>query len=175
MQRRKRSTPANTTEESAGFVLRKPADYSVRVPNGRYSSDITGYEVLRNQRVGSEVVDLLKVRFELENGKTLYSRYMMDLKEFTPLDYLLKAVFGEIPDQINLESLLNQSVTIEVSNKQVGDKTYSNISRVYPYGYSAGDEYETATADEDEDFEVDEEDIEEDVDFSEQDIDFEDM
>jgi len=114
----------------------KPWKRAIKNPDGKYYAEITGVDVLPDQKVrdGKRIItrDLLRVRFDTELGVTLYSRYRLDLKGYTPLHFLIKAALGEVKGPVSFSKLVNKYVTVEVSNKRVGAKIYANIIRVYP-------------------------------------------
>lgn len=136
------------------YRLNKSKNYENRPEDGEYTSKITGFYVLADAaKQQGEVFDVAYFSFKLDNGMVYKGRFVLDLREFTLIDALIKATLGEVPDSLDLADLIGLECGLEIKNEDTKKGTYANIKKIFAI------EDEESCEDDEEELELEEEEI----------------
>ena len=100
---------------------------------GRFVAKIISVEEIPDKevKIGNKVTtrNVVKVEFELENGHTKFKEMILAMTESSELGRFVKAIKGEIPDDIEdfEKEVLHKDLIVEIKANIKNEKVYYNI------------------------------------------------
>jgi hypothetical protein len=100
------------------------------VEEALYNAEVVSVEIVEPKMTKLGLTDRIRVGFRLDDGKELYSNFLLMWHENQPAYQLIMSVLGTL-DDIDLDDLIGAEIRIEVKHNATKDGVFANVVSVY--------------------------------------------
>ena len=100
------------------------------VEEALHNAKVVGVEIVEPKMTKLGLTDRIRVGFRLEDGREIYSNFLLIWNENQPAYQLIMNVLGTF-DDIDLDDLIGAEIRIEVKHNVTNDGVFANVVSVY--------------------------------------------